>query len=161
MNITFRGNPITLKGNFPKIGDSAPDFNLTTADLQEFTLKDTKCKKVFVSLPSVDTKICDLEIRRFNQEASKLDGVNIYVISMDLPFAQGRWCGANGVDKVTLLSDYKNRSFGENYGVYMNEVGLLARAIIVVDENNKVTYTQYCSEVGTEPNYEEVLEHLK
>ena len=99
-----------------------------------------------------------MEIRRFNEEASKLDGVSIYVVSVDLPFAQTRWCGAAGVDKVTTLSDYKDRDFGKNYGIYIKELGLLARAIFVVDENNKVTYVEYCSEVGNDPDYDKALD---
>ncbi len=161
MNIIFKGNPVTVNGNFPSVGDEAKDFTLINETLNKVTLKDTKGKRVFVTLPSVDTKICDLEIRRFNQEASKLKDVTIYVVSMDLPFAQSRWCGAANANNVVMLSDFKDKSFGENYGVYMEEIGLLARTIIIVDEDNKVSYTQYCSETSTEPNYEEVLEQLR
>ena len=161
MNITFAGNPLTLKGKEIKVGDIAPDFSLTNTDLNEVSLKDTNGKRVFVVVPSLDTPICDMSAKRFNEEASKLDGVSIYVVSMDLPFAQSRWCGATSCDKVVTLSDYKNRSFGENYGVYINELGLLTRAIFIVDENNKVTYVEYCSEVKSEPNFEAALEALK
>ena len=161
MNITFKGSSVTLEGNEVKVGDNAPDFNLTGNDLGNVTLKDTSGKRIFVAVPSIDTPVCDREIRRFNEEASKLEGVSIYVVSVDSPFAQTRWCGAAGVDKVTTLSDYKDRDFGKNYGVYIKELGLLARAIFVVDENNKVTYVEYCSEVGNDPDYDKALDAVK
>ena len=161
MKITFKGNPVTLIGSEVKVGDCAPDFVLTDANLETVTLKDTHGKRIFVVVPSIDTPVCDREVRRFNEEASKLEGVNIYVVSMDLPFAQGRWCGAAGVDKVTTLSDYKNRDFGQNYGVYIKELGLLARAIFVIDDNNTIKYVEYCSEVTNDPDYEKALAAVK
>ena len=161
MNKTFKRKNVTLEGNEVKAGDNAPDFNLTDNSLGNVSLSDTKGKRIFVVVPSVDTPVCDREIRRFNEEAAKLDGVNIYVISMDLPFAQIRWCGSAGVDKVTTLSDYKNRDFGKNYGTYIKEVGLLARSIFVVDENDKVIYVEYCSEVSSDPDYESALNAVK
>ena len=130
-------------------------------ELKEITLKDTSGKRIFVIVPSVDTPVCDREVRRFNEEAAKLNNVSIYVVSMDLPFAQSRWCGSAGIDKVTILSDYKNRDFGKNYGVYIKELGLLTRAIIIVDENNKVSYVEYCNEVSSEPDYEAALNAVK
>lgn len=161
MNITFKGKEITIEGNEVSVGDTAPNFNLTNNALENVSLNDTSGKRVFVVVPSVDTPVCDREIRRFNEEASKLDGVNIYVVSMDLPFAQSRWCGAAGVEKVTILSDYKNRDFGKNYGTYIKELGLLARAIFVIDENNKVTYVEYCSEVSSDPDYDSAIDAIK
>lgn len=161
MNITFAGNPLTLKGKEIKVGDTAPDFLLTDNNLNDVSLADTKGKRVFVVVPSLDTPICDMSAKRFNEEAASLDNVSIYVVSMDLPFAQARWCGATSSDKITTLSDYKNRSFGENYGVYINELGLLTRSIFIVDENNKVIYVEYCSEVKSEPNFEAALNALK
>lgn len=161
MNITFKGKEITIEGNEVSVGDTAPNFNLTNNALENVSLNDTSGKRVFVVVPSVDTPVCDREIRRFNEEASKLDGVNIYVVSMDLPFAQSRWCGAAGVEKVTILSDYKNRDFGKNYGTYIKELGLLARAIFVIDENNKVTYVEYCSEVSSDPDYDSAIAAIK
>lgn len=161
MNITFQGNPLTLKGSELKVGSVAPEFTLIDTDLNEITLSKTNGKRVFVVVPSLDTPVCDTEAKKFNEEASKLDNVSVYVISMDLPFAQARWCGANNGNNVKLLSDYKFRNFGENYGVYINELGLLARAVFVIDENNKVIYAEYCSEVTNEPNYEAVLNILK
>lgn len=161
MNITFKGSKINIEGKELKVGDKAPDFNLTNNSLENVSLSDTKGKRIFVVVPSVDTPVCDREVRRFNEEASKLEGVNIYVVSMDLPFAQGRWCGAAGVDKVTTLSDYKNRDFGQNYGVYIKELGLLARAIFVIDANNTIKYVEYCSEVSNDPDYEKALAAVK
>ena len=161
MNITFNGDPITLVGEKIKVGDNAPDFLVVDNNLKNVTLSDTSGKRIFITVPSNDTSVCDMEVRKFNEEAAKISDVSIYVVSMDLPFAQGRWCGGAGIDKVTVLSDYKNRDFGKNYGVYIRELGLLARAIIIVDENNKVSYVQYCSEVSSEPDYEAALSAVK
>lgn len=161
MQVTFAGNPLTLKGTQIKVGDTAPDFLLTDTDLNDISLKDTKGKRVFVVVPSLDTPICDMSAKRFNEEAKELDGVSIYVVSMDLPFAQGRWCGATSCDKITTLSDYKTRSFGENYGVYINELGLLTRSVFILDENNKVIYVEYCSEIKSDPNFDAALAALK
>lgn len=157
MNITFNGDPITLVGRPLSPGDDAPDFLVVDNTLKDVTLKDTSGKRIFVAVPSIDTSVCDIEVRRFNEEAAKLDGVTIYVISMDLPFAQVRWCGNAGIDKVITLSDYKQKSFGKNYGVLIEEFCFLARAIFVVDENNKITYVEYCKDVVNEPDYEAAL----
>ncbi len=161
MKVTFQGNPLTLEGTQVKVGDTAPDFTVINNDLNSLKLSDTKGKRVFLTVPSLDTPVCDTEVRRFNQEASKLGDVTIYTISMDLPFAQARWCGGAGIDKVITASDYKDREFGKNYGVYINELGLLSRAVFVVDENNKVTYVEYLNEITDEPNYDNALAALK
>lgn len=161
MKITFQGNPITLKGIQLRVGDKAPDFTLMNNELHPTTLQDTKGKRIFVVVPSIDTGVCDMEVRKFNEEASKLDNVTIYTISMDLPFAQARWCGAAGIKNVITLSDYKNREFGDKYGVYINELGLLTRAIFVLDEDNTITYVEYCSEVTNEPDYAAALQAVK
>lgn len=162
MKVTFQGQPITLKGKQVKVGDVAPDFTVVDNDLKPLKLKDTKGKRVFLTVPSLDTPVCDTEVRRFNQEAVKLEeNVTIYTVSMDLPFAQGRWCGGAGIDKVKTVSDYKDREFGNNYGVYIDELGLLSRAVFVIDENNKVVYVEYLQEITDEPNYEKALEALK
>lgn len=161
MNIKFQGNPITLEGNTVKVGDIAPDFIVVDNGLNPVNSKDLKGKRVYISVPSIDTGVCDMEVRKFNEEASNLAGVKIYTISMDLPFAQARWCGNAGVENVKTLSDYKDREFGKNYGTYIKELGLLTRAVFVVDENNKVIYVEYCEEVTSEPNYEEVLKILR
>ena len=162
MQVTFQGNPLTLKGTQVKVGGNAPDFTVIDNDLNPFKLGDTKGKRVFLTVPSIDTAVCDMEVRKFNQEATKLsEDVTIYTISMDLPFAQGRWCGGAGIDRVKTLSDYKDREFGNNYGVYINELGLLSRAVFVIDENNKVIYVEYLNEITDEPNYDKALEALK
>ena len=161
MKVTFQGNPLTLEGTQVKVGDTAPDFTVVNNDLNPLKLSDTKGKRVFLTVPSLDTPVCDTEVRRFNQAASKLGDVTIYTISMDLPFAQARWCGGAGIDKVVTASDYKDREFGKNYGVYINELGLLSRAVFVVDENNKVTYVEYLNEITEEPNYDNALAALK
>lgn len=161
MKITFNGDPITLVENQVKVGDTAPDFLVVDNTLKDFTLADTNGKRIFVSVPSLDTSVCDMEVRRFNEEASKLDDVTVYVISMDLPFAQVRWCGNAGVDRVKTVSDFKQKSFGKQYGTLIQEFGFLTRAIFVVDENNKITYVEYCNDVINEPNYEKVLDAVK
>lgn len=161
MKVTFQGNPLTLEGTQVKVGDTAPDFTVVNNDLNSIELSDTTGKRVFLTVPSLDTPVCDTEVRRFNQEASKLGDVTIYTISMDLPFAQARWCGGAGIDKVITASDYKDRKFGKNYGVYINELGLLSRAVFVVDENNKVVYVEYLNEITEEPDYDKALAALK
>lgn len=161
MNVKFQGNPVTLEGNIVKVGDVAPDFVVIDNGLKPVAAKDLKGKRVYVSVPSIDTSVCDMEVRKFNQEAAKLQDVKIYTISMDLPFAQARWCGNAGIESVQTLSDYKDRSFGKEFGTYIKELGLLTRAVFVVDENDKVTHVEYCEEVTAEPNYEAVLNALK
>ena len=160
MNIKLNGEKVTLRGSEIRVGQEAPDFIVSNVELKPVTLKDTKGKRVFLTVPSIDTPVCDLEVKRFNKEAEKYKDTTIYVVSVDLPFAQARWCGAEDVDNVITLSDYKDRSFGENYGVYIEEVGFLARAVFVVDEDNKVIYTEYCENVSDHPNYDKVLEVL-
>ncbi len=155
--VTMKGNPLTLVGNEVKTGDNAPDVTLVANDLSEVKLSSFKGKKVILSVvPSLDTPVCDLQTKRFNQEASKLHDTVVLTISKDLPFAQRRWCGATGASAVKTLSDYRG-NFGETYGVLIKGLNLLARAIFVVDEKGKVIYTQLVKEVATEPNYDEVL----
>ena len=161
MKITFNGDPITLVGPVLRVGDDAPDFLVVDNTLKNVTLKDTSGKRIFVVVPSIDTSVCDMEVRKFNEEASKLSDVTVYVVSMDLPFAQVRWCGNAGVDRVKTVSDFKQKSFGKQYGTLIQEFGFLTRAIFVVDENNKITYVEYCNDVINEPNYEKVLDAVK
>ena len=159
--ITMKGNPLTLTGHEIKVGDQAPDATLVANDLSEVKISSFLGKKVIISVvPSLDTPVCDLQTKRFNQEASKLSDVVILTISKDLPFAQKRWCGAAGATAVKTLSDFRG-NFGETYGVLIKGLGLLARAIFVIDENGKVTYVQLVKEVASEPNYEEVLKAVK
>ncbi|NPC93731.1 thiol peroxidase [Bacillus sp. WMMC1349] len=158
-SITFKGNPVTLIGSKLQAGDQAPDFTVLSNSLEEVTLSDIKGKIAILSVvPSIDTGVCDAQTRRFNEEAAGLGSVNVYTISADLPFAQKRWCGANGIENVETLSDHREMSFGEAFGVYMKELRLLARAVFVLDENGVVTYAEYVNEVTNHPNYEKALE---
>lgn len=161
MIVKFQGSPVTLEGNTVKVGDTAPNFVAVDNDLNEFNTKDISGKRVYLSVPSLDTPVCDLEVKRFNKEAAALDNVKVYTVSMDLPFAQARWCGNEGIENVKTVSDYKSRDFGKQYGTYIKELGLLTRSVFVVDENNKVVYVEYCEEVTSQPNFEEVLKVLK
>ena len=159
--ITMKGNPLTLIGPEIKAGDQAPDVTLVANDLSEVKLSSFKGKKVILSVvPSLDTPVCDLQTKRFNQEASKLTDVAVLTISKDLPFAQKRWCGAVGASAVKTLSDYRS-NFGETYGVLIKGLGLLARSIFVIDETGLITYIQIVKEEASEPNYEEVLKAVK
>lgn len=160
---TLKGNPITLVGNHVNAGDKAPDFTVNKDLVTEATLKDYAGKIKLISVvPSLDTGVCDAQTRRFNQEAAALgDKVVILTISADLPFAQARWCGAAGIDKVITLSDYKNTSFGQAYGVLINEFRLLMRSIFVIDENDTVQYVEYLSEMTDHPDYEAAIEAVR
>ncbi|MFD1739332.1 thiol peroxidase [Bacillus salitolerans] len=161
-SITFKGNPITLLGNEVKVGDNAPNFTVLANDLTPVTLADSKGSvRLLVSTPSLDTGVCDAQTRRFNEEAAKLDNVKALTVSVDLPFAQKRWCGANGIENVQTVSDHRDLSFGEAYGVHMKELRLLARAVFIVDSDDKVTYVEYVSEGTDHPNYEAALEAVK
>lgn len=161
-SITFGGNPVTLLGSEVKVGDKAPNFTVLANDLSPVTLEDSKGSVRLISVvPSLDTGVCDAQTRRFNEEAAKFDNVQILTISVDLPFAQGRWCGAAGVDKVQTLSDHRDLSFGEAYGIAIQEHRLLARAVFVVDSNDTVTYAEYVSEATDHPNYEAAIEAAK
>lgn len=161
-NITFKGNPVTLLGNGVKVGDHAPNFTVLANDLSEVTLENTKGQVRLISVvPSLDTGVCDAQTRRFNQEASNLDNVKILTVSVDLPFAQKRWCGAAGIENVQTLSDHRDLSFGEAYGVAIQELRLLARAVFVVDSNDTVTYVEYVSEATNHPDYEAAIEAAK
>ncbi|HGG0417059.1 TPA: thiol peroxidase [Clostridium sporogenes] len=161
MEIKFMGNPITLEGNELKVGDMAPDFTAIDNNMKPVSLKDTKGVRILSVVPSLDTEVCDLETRTFNSKAAEIPNVTIYTISMDLPFAQARWCGAHGVDKVITLSDFKDRLVGKNYGTYIKELGLLTRAVFVIDSNNRITFVEYVPEVTSQPNFDKVLEAAK
>ena len=157
--VTMKGNPLTLVGNEVKVGDEAPEFEVLSNDLSPVRLSSFRGKVCIVSsVPSLDTPVCDTETRRFNEEAQKLSSdVAILTISMDLPFAQKRWCGAAGVTGVQTLSDHRNASFGTAYGVLIKELRLLARAVFVVDRNGVVQYVQLVKEITQEPDYETIL----
>ncbi|WP_121610675.1 thiol peroxidase [Mesobacillus foraminis] len=161
-NITFKGNPVTLLGSEVKAGDQAPHFTVLANDLSEVSLEDSKGSVRLISVvPSIDTGVCDAQTRRFNEEAAKLHNVKVLTVSVDLPFAQARWCGSNGIENVQTLSDHRDLSFGEAYGVAIQELRLLARAVFVVDSNNKVTYVEYVNEATNHPNYEAAVEAAK
>ncbi|GAB6988634.1 thiol peroxidase [Paenibacillus pini] len=160
---SFKGNPITLVGPELAVGDSAPDFTVSKNLVEQASLKDYAGKIKLISVvPSLDTGVCDAQTRRFNEEAAGLgDHVIILTISADLPFAQARWCGASGVDRVVTLSDHKDMSFGQAYGVLIKEFRLDMRSIFVIDANDKITYVEYLQEMTEHPNYEQAVEAVK
>ena len=156
--VKFKGNPLTLIGPEIKVDSKAPDFQILAQDLSPFMLANVKGKTLLVSVvPSLDTPVCDMQTRRFNEEAAKLPNVEILTISMDLPFAQKRWCGAAGITQVKVLSDHKDASFGKAYGVLIKELRLLSRSIFVVDGSGTVRYVEYVPEITSHPNYDAAL----
>ena len=156
--ITFKQEPITLLGSQVKTGETAPEVTLLDNDLNEINLSNYDGQKKLISVvPSIDTGVCDQQTRKFNEEASQEDGV-VLTVSVDLPFAQKRWCASNGLDNVITLSDHKDLSFGKNYGVVMEELRLLARSVFVLDKNNKVVYSEIVSEGTDFPDFESALE---
>ncbi len=161
--VTMHGNSLTLVGNEVKTGEMAPDFVALDPDLTPIKLSSYRNKICIISsVPSLDTPVCDMETRKFNEEASKLgDKIQILTISMDLPFAQKRWCGAAGVNKIQTLSDHKDAQFGLAYGVLIKELRLLARSIFLVDRKGILQYVQLVKEIASEPNYQEIWGALK
>ena len=160
--VTFQGNPLTLTGNELKVGDKAPNVQLLNDELKPVSLNDYNGKLcVILSVPSLDTPVCDTETRKFNEYAGTFGpDVVVLVISMDLPFAQKRWCGAAGIERVKTLSDYRDRQFGDGFGLYIKELGLLARSIYILDREGVVKYVQPVPEITNEPNYDEVRETI-
>lgn len=160
---SFKGNPITLIGPELKAGDPAPDFQLNKSLVDIVSLNDFEGKIKLISVvPSIDTGVCDTQTRRFNEEAAKLgNDVAVLTVSVDLPFAQARWCGAAGVDQVVMLSDYKDNNFGTSYGVLIKEFKLDMRSIFVIDATNTIRYVEYLSEMTEHPNYEAAIEAIK
>ena len=161
--VTLAGNPVTLLGPEVKAGQPAPDVELVANDLSTVQLSSFKGKVcVVIAVPSLDTPVCDTETRRFNEEAANLGGdVVVLAVSMDLPFAQARWCGAAGIKNVQTLSDHRDAAFGTSYGVLIKEFRLLARAVFVMDKQGVVRYTELVKEVATEPDYEAALAAVK
>lgn len=157
--VTFKGNPVTLAGSEVTAGMKAPDFRVVDGTLSPVTLATfAGKKKIFVAVPSLDTPVCDTEARRFNAEAACLaDDVAVMTVSLDLPFAQKRWCGGAGVDRLVVVSDYQDRSFAQGYGILIDELKLLARSVFVVDADDVVRYVQIVPEVTAEPDYDAVL----
>jgi thiol peroxidase len=163
-DVTLDGNPIEISGTFPNPGDTAPGFTLTNSALEEVTLDNWSGKRKILNIvPSVDTGVCAASARKFNEKAGSLDNTVVLVISADLPFAQGRFCGAEGLKNVITLSTFRNFSFQTDYGVSIQTgplAGLCARAVLVLDENNKVLHSQMVSEIKDEPDYEAALNAL-
>ncbi len=157
--VTFQGQPLTLIGDEAERGQPAPDFTVLDTDLNETHLSDYRGKIILlVSVPSLDTPVCDAEARHFNEEARKLgEDVAVLTISMDLPFAQARWCGAKDIDAVRTLSDHRDASFGMAYGLLIKELRLLARAVLIVDRSGTIAYKQLVGEIAQEPDYDAVL----
>jgi thiol peroxidase len=157
--IKFHGNPLTVVGNQLEVGDSAPDFEVLANDLSPVRLSDFKGKVCVISVvPSLDTPVCDIQTRRFNEKAATLgDGIVVLTISMDLPFAQKRWCGAAGIENVRTLSDHRNAEFGKAFGVIIDELRLLARAVFIVDAKGIIRYKQVVEELSDEPDYDAAM----
>jgi thioredoxin-dependent peroxiredoxin len=161
--ITMHGNPLTLLGSEIKVGDRAPEATLLDNGLSPVKISSYRGKVLVISsVPSLDTPVCDIETRRFNKEAEGLNkDVIILTVSMDLPFAQKRWCGAAGIESVVTLSDHRDASFGNAYGVLIKELRLLARAVFVIDKDGVVRYVQQVKEQSKEPDYEEIIKQIK
>jgi thiol peroxidase len=159
--ITLKGNPLQTAGELPAVGSPAPAFTLTGTDLKDFSLADYAGKRVVLNIfPSIDTGVCATSVRRFNQEAAKLDNTVVVCVSQDLPFAQKRFCGAEGIENVVMGSGFRHPEFAKAYGLTINEggmAGLLSRAVVVIDPAGKVAYTEQVPEIGQEPNYEKAL----
>ncbi len=157
--VTLRGNKMTLVGPELKSGQIAPDFDAVNCSMQPVNLEKTgRGVRIFSVIPSLDTPVCDAQTKRFNEELSKLQGVEVFSVSMDLPFAQKRWCDAYGVDRIKMLSDHKTASFGEKYGTLIKELRIESRALFVVDKDNTLRYVEYVPEVADHPNYDAALE---
>lgn len=153
---------MTVLGPELKVGDTAPDFHVVDSGLKAVDLAGTgNGIRIFSVVPSLDTPVCDAQTKRFNEEAAKLPNLGIYSFSMDLPFAQKRWCGAYGIDNIKMVSDHKDGSFGQAYGTLIKDLRILSRAIFVVDAQNKIRYVEYVKEVGDHPNYEAALAAAK
>ncbi len=162
--ITFKGSPIHTAGSLPKVGGPAPEFKLTKSDLGDTSLKDYKGKRIVLNIfPSLDTPVCATSVRKFNQEASKLQNTVVLCISKDLPFAQKRFCAAEGLQNVVTLSEYKDSGFSDPYKIKITDgplAGLFSRAIVVIDETGKVKYTEQVPEIAQEPDYAKALASL-
>ncbi len=164
-SITLKGNPVSLVGEEVKVGQTAPDFKAQKTDMSDYSLGSSPGKtRIILSVPSLDTPVCDAETRRFNEEAAKLPDVEVVCVSTDLPFAQKRWCGAAGVENVVTVSDHRDTSFGENYGVLIDGGPLdrvLARAVFVIGADNSVKHVEYVNDIANHPDYEAALAAAK
>jgi thiol peroxidase len=161
--VNFKGSPLELSGTPPQVGSEAPPFSLVDSNMSPVHLSDSAGKVRIISVvPSVDTPVCSVQTARFNKELDALpESVIGYTVSVDTPFAQKRWCAAEGVEKMKLLSDYKGNTFGKDYGLYINDLGLLARSVFIVDKDGKIAYAQLVPEIAQEPDYDEVLAKAK
>ncbi|MGK4568389.1 thiol peroxidase [Flavobacterium sp. 3HN19-14] len=163
-SVTLGGNPVKTSGELPKTGTTAPDFKLVKDDLSEVSLADFAGKKLILNIfPSVDTGVCATSVRKFNEKASGLENTTVLCISRDLPFAQKRFCGAEGIENVITLSDFKTGSFGKDYGLELLDsklAGLHSRAVVIIDEKGKVTYTEQVADIANEPDYDAALASL-
>lgn len=162
--IMLKGNPIHTAGDIPETGSQAPDFALTKTDLSDVKLSDLKGKRVILNIfPSIDTDVCATSVRKFNEAVSQLDNTEVLCASLDLPFAHNRFCGAEGIERVSSVSELRNRDFGNDYGVRIIDgplAGLLSRAVIVIDENGKIVYSEQVPEIAQEPDYQSAIEAL-
>lgn len=163
--VTLKGNSQTLEGNALNAGDPAPDFTLQGMDMSDVTLQaSTGRVRILNTVPSVDTPVCDKETRRFNEEAAKVSNVDILTVSMDLPMAAKRWCAAAGIERVKMLSSHRCGQFGRDYGVLLKDGPLdrfLARAVFVIDKNDKIVHVEYVPEIAQEPNYDAAIAAAK
>jgi thiol peroxidase len=161
--VTLKGKPVEISGQPPRVGDQAPAFDLVANNMDSVKLSDSDGKiRVLSVVPSVDTSVCSLQTVRFNREFAGLpESVIGYTISVDTPFAQGRYCGAEGIEKVQLLSDYKGNTFGHDWGLYIQDMGALARSVFIVDKNGVIAYEQIVPEISQEPDYDAVLAKVK
>lgn len=161
MNITFQGNPLTVEGTQLQVGDKAPDFSSVKTDLSPWSLSEVDGVKIISVVPSLDTGVCQIQTRKFSTEAKNLSGASVITISLDLPFAQARWAGEEGIENMTIVSDYQNREFALKYGLLIKELKLLSRAVLVLDKDNTVKYVEYLKEITDEPDYDKAVAAAK
>lgn len=161
MKIKFQGNPLTLVGKQVQVGEKAPKFKAANLDLSDFNFDETGKIKVISVVPSIDTSVCSMQTSKFNMELEKLEGVEIITVSLDLPFAQARFCQVENIKNLKIVSDYKYKDFAANYGCLIEELQLLTRAVFVIDKDGIIKYTEYLEEVTNEPNYEAALEVVR
>lgn len=160
--VTLKGNPMTLVGHAVRVGQKAPDFTVISTDMTPITLASTGTKtRIFLSILSVDTSVCDSQLKKFAERATELPNTEMLVVSVDLPFTQKRWCTAEGVSKLIMGSDHKDLSFGNAYGVLVKETRTLARAVFVVNPANEITYAEYVPEIGSHPDFEAAIQAAK
>ena len=161
--VTFKGNPVELSGTPPQVGEPAPAFDLVNTSMEPVKLSDSDGKiRILSVIPSIDTGVCEAQTRRFNKALDEMpDNIVGYTISVDTPFAQGRWCANEGTTRMEMLSDFKGQTFGESYGLYLPDMGILARSVFIIDADGQVAYQQIVPEIGQEPDYDEVLDKAR